>query len=223
MSVVLYSFYTILHLVLLVWGVLLWRRTRRIGTLVIAAVTFGLVYDNLILSIGRVLDEGQLLYTLSVPRFMLHQLVLPWIIYASFEQVRLAGYQWAKGATARWAAISFSSIAVVLGILTRIVPMDLQPMEMDGINRYVAEGVVGPPIVSIFAIGFAGVMGLLLWQKNGWAGVFLTAILVFIGEGIPVEMVRRTVGSGAEVLFMLAMLMIEQRFEGEQTSSLGSA
>ncbi|MEZ4640614.1 MAG: hypothetical protein R2856_37595 [Caldilineaceae bacterium] len=30
------------------------------------------------------------LYTLSVPRFVLHQVVLPWIIYAGYEQARQA-------------------------------------------------------------------------------------------------------------------------------------
>lgn len=211
MSVFLYPFYTVLHLVLLVWGVLLWRRTRRLSTLIIVAVTFGLVYDNLILSLGIVLGEGNLLYGLSVPRFLLHQLVLPWLIYASFEQVRLAEHPWAQGATARKGVVALSLVVVVLGILTRIVPMDLQPIDMDGIHRYMDEGSVGPPVVSIVAIGFAGVMGLLLWRKTGWAWVFLSAGLVFIGEGIPVEMVRRTVGSGAEVLFMTALLMTEAR------------
>ncbi len=215
MSIVLYPFYTVLHLALLIWGALLWRRTRRISTLIIVAVTFGLVYDNLILSIGNILGAGKLLHVLSVPRFLLHQLVLPWIIYASFEQVRLAGHSWAQRNSTRW-AIALSLLVMVLGILTRIVPMDLQLLEMDGINRYVDQGAAGPPVVSILAVGFAGVMGLLLWRENKWPWVFLTTVLVFIGEGIPVELVRRVMGSGAEVLFMLALLMTERWIEAVQ-------
>jgi hypothetical protein len=87
--------------------------------------------------------------------------------------------------------------------------MDLQLVEMGGILRYVDEGASGPPIVSIVSIGFAGVIGLLFWRRDRWPWVFLTALLVFIGEGIPVEVVRRVLGSGAEVLFMYALVRTE--------------
>jgi hypothetical protein len=223
MSVFLYPFYAILNLVLLLWGLFLWRRTGRIGTLIIVAVTFGLVYDNLVLSSGSALDEGNLLLGLSIPRFVLHQLVLPWIIYASFEQARSAGHRWAQGPPARWIVVVLTLAVMLLGVLTRIVPMDLRPVEMDGIIRYMNEGTIGPPLVSIVGIGFVGVVGWQLWRKNGWAWVFLTALLVFIGEGVPVEMVRRVVGSGAEVLFIVAMLVTERWLEGEENGDLGSA
>jgi hypothetical protein len=108
-----------------------------------------------------------------------------------------------------------SIVVLVLGILTRIVPMDLQPSEMDGLSRYVDEGAAGPPVVSILAVGFAGVMGFLLWRKNKWPWLFLTTALVFIGEGIPVEAMRRVAGSGAEVLFMVTLIMTERWIMGD--------
>lgn len=222
MSVLLYPSYTILHLALLAWGLESWRRTRRIGTLIIVAVTFGLVYDNLVLAIGATLGEGKLLFGLSVPRFVLHQLVLPWIIYAAFEQVRLAGHPWAQGRRARWVIVFLVLVVMALGVLTRILPMDLHPVEMDGVVRYVDEGTVGPPIVSIVSIGFAGVTGFFLWRKNGWVWVLLTAVLVFIGEGLPMEGLRRLVGSGVEGLFIVAMLMTERWLEARQKDRLGS-
>jgi len=47
-------------------------------------------------------------------------------------------------------------------------------------------------------------------------------VLVFIGEGVPVEIVRRIVGSGAEVLFIIAMLMTERWIEATQADNRGS-
>jgi hypothetical protein len=43
--------------------------------------------------------------------------------------------------------------------------------------------------------------------------LFLTAAAVFISEGVPLELVRRVVGSGMEVLFMAALLMTDMRLE----------
>lgn len=209
MSFYLYSIYTILNLVLMVWGIYIWQRKKDLKTFLIIAISFGLVYDNAILSLGGFLRGGELLYYLSLPRFILHQVVLPGVIWATFEQVRLAGLPWAQGITANRIVIGLSISVIILGILTRILPLDLQLVEMGGINRYINQGVSGPPIVSIISIGFAAVMGVFLWKKIQWPWVFLTAVLVFIGEGIPIELIRRVAGSGAEVLFIISLLMTE--------------
>ena len=166
MSTMLHPMYTLVNLALLVWGLLVWRRTRRFSTFVIVAVTFGLVYDNGILAIGNLLGRGRLLHGLSVPRFVLHQLMLPWVIWTAFQQVRRVGHPWAQGRTPGRLITLLCVVVVILGVLTRIVPMDLQLVQMDGVNRYVDEGTVGPPIVSIVSVGFAGVMGVFLWRKN---------------------------------------------------------
>jgi hypothetical protein len=185
--------------------------------MLVVAVSFGLVYDNLILSVGGFLDGGQLLYALSVPRFILHQLVLPGIIWVTFEQVRLSGARWAQRILAERVIILLSIVVVILGIVTRLIPMHLQLVEMGGINRYMNKGASGPPIVSIASIGFAGAMGLFLWRKSKWPWTFLTALMVFVGEGIPIELIRRVVGSGAEILFIAALLTTEQRVLIQQT------
>lgn len=213
MSLVFYPLYAIVHLALLAWGITLWSHTKRASAFLIAAVAFGLMYDNLILSLGNLVGSSEFLYWLSVPRFVLHQLVLPWVIYAAFEQARRMGHAWAQGRVVRWVVGLVSFTVVLLGVLTRIVPMDLQLTEMDGVLRYVDAGAKGPPVVSIVSIGFAGGMGWLLWRKNRYAWLFLTALLVFIFEGIPSEWVRRILGSGAEVLFIVAMLALERRMK----------
>ncbi len=59
MSNVLYTVYTLLNLVMLAWGIVLHSRTHRTGTLMIAAVAFGLMYDNLILSLGNLIGPGE--------------------------------------------------------------------------------------------------------------------------------------------------------------------
>jgi len=211
MSIVLYAVYTLLNLGLLVWGLGLAVRTRRWSALLIAAVAFGLMYDNLILAVGSRIGMHNGLYLLSLPRFWLHQLVLPWLIYAAFEQARRLGYTWTQPREARRAALISSVLVMLLGILTRLIPLNLQLTEMDGVLRYVDIAAKGPPLVSIFSVGFVGAVGLLHWRAIRYPWLFAFALLVFLGEGIPLEWVRRILGSGAEVLFIAAMLHLEGR------------
>jgi hypothetical protein len=210
MSIILYSVYTLANLALVIWGIAVWRRTRRVGTLLIVLVAIGVAYDNLILSLGNTLGAGPLLHRLSTPRFVLHQLILPWLIYAGFEQGKVAGHRWANHRASGWVVLVLTLLLILAGVLTRLVGLELEAEVMDGVTRYVAVGTVGPPLVSILSIGFVGVVGFLLWRRNGWPWEFLAAVLVFVGEGVPVEWVRRGLGSGFEVLFLAVMLATDR-------------
>lgn len=214
MSQTLYFIYTIAYAVLLLYGTRLLRRHVRASTGFLLLVTFGVFYDNLILTVGNRLGEGDLLWALSVPRFVLHQLALPWIIYAGYDQARQAGQGWAQARAARWAAIALSALVMGAGIVTRLVGLHLEPEVMDGVLRYVAVGVVGPPIVSIVSIGLVTIGGLGFWRHNRWPWIFLAGIAVFAGESLPDESLRRAVGSALEVVF-LAVLFVTQRWLDE--------
>ena len=213
MSSYLYVLYTLVYLTLLLYGAVLWRRQHHASTLLLLAVTFGVFYDNLILTLGNGLGVGDLLHALSVPRFVLHQLVLPWIIYAAYDQARQAGHRWAQPPASRWGAVAFSALVMAAGIATRLRLLQLEPALMDGVLRYVAVGTVGPPIVSILSIGLVGVGGLVFWRRNRWPWIFLAVVVVFIGESFPDESLRRAVGSALEVVLLGVLFFTQQRLD----------
>lgn len=213
MSVWLYGLYVLLYLVLLVWGARLWLGAHRLSTVILFAVTFGVFYDNLILALGNVLGAGDLLWALSMPRFVLHQLVLPWLILGMVDLARQAGQGWAQPRWVFWGGAALSAIVMVAGIVTRLVPMSLVPAVMDGVMRYVAEGVSGPPIVSIVSIGLTGIIGIVFWRKNGWPWITIAVVLAFIGESIPDEAWRRVVGSAFEVVLMAVLFWTQHRLD----------
>jgi len=144
---------------------------------------------------------------------VLHQLALPWIIYAGYDQARQAGQRWAQQRAAHWGAIALSALVMGAGIVTRLLGLRLEPEVMDGVLRYVAVGVVGPPIVSIVSIGLVGIAGLVFWRQNRWPWIFLAAVAVFVGESLPDESLRRAVGSALEVLFMAVLFLTQQRLD----------
>lgn len=210
MSVWLYAVYTLLYILIMGWGARLWLQTRRPGVLILLAVTFGVFYDNLILALGNVFGAGELLYALSVPRFALHQLILPWVIVVGALQARDAGIAWAQSPRALWLAIASSGALMAFGVFTRVLPLQLAPEIMDGVMRYVAANLHGPPLVSILALVFVGVSGFFLWRQCDWVWVFALSLLVFVGESVPDESLRRLLGSGVEVMWLVAMLATER-------------
>jgi hypothetical protein len=218
MGVWIYPLYMLLYLGLLVYGARrVYPRLRQVSTVLIWLVALGVFYDNLILSIGGLIGAGARLEGLSWPRFYLHQLVLPLIIPAAYLQAQRSGQRWAQPPAARWTVLLFTAATITLGILTRLIPMSLQPEIIDGVLRYTASGISGPPLVSLLSIGFALVMGALHWRRNGWPWLFWVSLAVFIVEGLPVQAVRLLLGSGIELLFMWVIL----RNEFNTSSPLG--
>jgi hypothetical protein len=215
-----YSLYTLAFGFLIARSGALFARARRPGLLILILVLFGLFYDNLILALGRWLPAGPLLYALSLPRFGLHQIVLPWIIVSAFLQARATGIRWAQSRRALWIACLAAGLVMLLGVVTRLLPMRLEPALMDGVTRYVATGVSGPPLVSLLSIGFTGVVGYFLWRRAGWFWTLLFVVLTFVFEGLPVEALRRLVGSGVELALMLSLLAYERRLSGEPSAAL---
>lgn len=221
MSIILYTLYALLYLILLIWGGRLWRRTHRASTALFLAVTFGLFYDNLILAVGNLFGAGNLLWALSLPRFVMHQIVLPWLILGMVDLARQAGQRWAQPRSALWGGALVSALVMAAGIATRLANLTLTPEVMDGVVRYVAEGVSGPPIVSIVSIGLTGVIGIVFWRRNAWPWITVAVALAFIGESIPDEAWRRAVGSACEVAFMAVLFLTQQRIDTARLPNLG--
>ena len=209
----LYPAYAIAYLLLLGYGLTVLRARPRASTAILLGVTFGVFWDNLVLAIGGLLGEGSLLLALSVPRFALHQLVLPWIIYAGWAMAAQAGPAWAGRPGAGAIAVAASGLVMAVGIATRLLGLTLEPEMLDCVLRYVAIGVKGPPIVSIVSISVVGVIGIVFWRRSHWPWITAAAIAVFIGESFPDEGVRRAIGSAVEVVFLVVLFVTQRRLD----------
>ncbi len=209
MSFFLYTAYTLLYLGLILWGLRIARKTRRAGTWGIVLIATGVFYDNLILVLGSQLGPGPLLYALSLPRFVGHQLILPWLVLSAWQQLAVAGLPAANRPAARWLALAWTLVILIIGIFNRILPLHLEPEVLDGVTRYVAVGLSGPPLVSILSLVTAGFTSLILWLRRGWPWQFWILLLVLVGEALPSEALRRVIGSGIEVLLVAVLLVTE--------------
>ena len=59
-------------------------------------IAAGLVYDNFIIAIGATIGAGELLITLSWPRFALHAICTPFTMIAIWQIADAADFRWAR-------------------------------------------------------------------------------------------------------------------------------
>ncbi|MBR8741667.1 hypothetical protein [Nocardiopsis sp. MG754419] len=183
MTSLLFATVTAMHAVLTVW---LARRAwtdRSPYLAMVALVTLGLVYDNGIVAVGRLVGEGAVLEALNLPRFLVHALITPLLIIAAVGLARGAGAPWAR---LRWVHGAFCSLAtalIVYGLLFEVVGLELVAGREGDALRYTAVD-PSPPIPSIAAIVVLIIVGVALWRRGGgWMGV--GAALMFVAAALP--------------------------------------
>jgi hypothetical protein len=168
----------------------LWR-TRRVRVAALLLIPqFGLVWDNLIVGLGRFIGFGPLLEALSWPRFWMHWLFGTWLIVAAGSALRLAGFAWMRPVRSM---VMFCSLTAALTMfdLPHFWRDSLHPVcEFDLIRYstavaadtlcYAGQPVVksSPPIASILACFVLIGAGLVLSLRRGFSYMFVGSVLM---------------------------------------------
>jgi hypothetical protein len=180
--------------------------------LLLLLVLAGLFYDNLIIGIGRFIDESDLLKTLNAGRFYVHALLTPTMIIFGFGVLRKAGVAWAQGRTAHIVVCVIATLLIALGAYSDILQLDLQAKTVADVLRYTNEGgLKGPPIPAILTIIFLIVAGISLWRNTGWKWLAIGGILMFIGAGAGMGDMFY-IGNLGEVVLGLANVLTARKF-----------
>ena len=181
---------SLLQAVLWVWCWRLWRTRGLLVAALLLIPQFGLVWDNLIVGLGRFIGFGPLLEALSWPRIWLHWLFGTWLIVAAGSALRLAGFAWMRPARS---LVMFCSLTVALMMfdLPHFWRDSLHPVcEFDLIRYstavsadtlcYAGQTVVksSPPIASILTCFVVIGVGLVLWLRRGFPWMFAGGALM---------------------------------------------
>lgn len=212
MATLLYTIFTIAHILLLIWGVRLWRQSGSIRLFLVLLPIIGLLYDNAIIALGSLLGPSELLQTLNMGRFLLHAIITPMLIMAALDMARRAGVGWAANRVV-YALFGVFTIVLILFGLTEMPKMVFEPVVYGGTLRYVDTAVAGPPIPSIITIILIMVIGIFIWRKQKWPWLFIGALLMFIGSAMPPSVVGPAVGSGTEVILLTSLLATEAHIQ----------
>ena len=156
------------------------RQNKSIWTMAAASVVFGLIWDNFVLGLGRFLGEGDLLKTLSYPRFWLHALLTPLMIMFVWYLLRRDGVKWAQGMTAYAIFGTLTLLAIAIGVNDEMIKLNLAFAPGADIVRYRNAASSGPPIPAILAVLVVIFGGVILWVRHKWWGLAVGAATMFI-------------------------------------------
>ena len=226
MSAYAFPVYVAAHLCIFAWCCSLVRRFHAPGAGIVAMISAGLVYDNLIVSLGTTIGAGTLLQMLSWPRFAMHAMLTPFLMIAVMHFAAAAGISWANDR--RWRTSVWLLVAgmIAFGVFEHLIWLETAPGCFDGVLRYTSNLYVthycspdqeplvggGPPIPSIVSNLLALIVGFALWRRAGWAWLMLGSILMFIAAGVPISGFGTAPGNGGEVLLQFAMAATAARF-----------
>ncbi len=182
-----------IQLLLLFWLVRIYRATGLAVALMLFIPQFGLVYDNLIVGLGRFIGIGEFLKAISWPRFWIHWLFGAWLIIACGAMLRLAGFAWAqhKGVMVAFCALTASLMVLDLPYFwtTALYPVcefDLVRYSVQvpaGLRCSPDQRVVpgqGAPIASVITCLVVIATGLVLLVKRRFPWVFAGGFLMLL-------------------------------------------
>jgi len=227
----LHPLYTLAHAGILCWLIQVWRRSARPGIRCAAAITAlttaGLVYDNGIISLGALIGLGHTLKLLSYPRYVLHALVTPMMIFAMVQIAGAAEVRFAQRRAVRAGAAALAILMIPVGIAEDLAGLQLHPVCFQSVVRYstsVAQAALcspdqpvvpaggGPPIPSVVAVVIVLVLGGVLWRQRRWPWAFLAGLVMFIGAALPASRFGLLPGNGAEIVFVAGFAASAVRF-----------
>lgn len=191
------------------------RRLHAMPTLALALTlptVLSLVYDNLVIALGRTLGEGPLLIALSWPRFVFHALVLPPLLLAMLFLTRGAGVRWARRRTALIGTVIIAAATLALGALGEVVLLDLAPVYRGDILLYAQAHPTGPPPGAIMTLVGALIYGGAIALQARWPWIALAALYTFLVVAVPDPSLSNALVNTGEVLLLAAMLRAAQRF-----------
>ncbi|MEH2466978.1 hypothetical protein [Nostoc sp.] len=199
----------LLEWVFISWAIRLWQQSTSLAMIVLLIVLVSISYDNLILSIGSLIGEGELLKTLSMLRFLLHYLVVPLFIVIGVELAHRARASWANRVVRvlSW-LIAFGLTAI--DVATHYLGLELVSIEFAGILRYHVANLSGPPIITIVVNLFVLLIGIGIWFRLKWPWLFLGTLVSLVGNALPSLAVGTLAGSASEFVMAVSLLLTEE-------------
>lgn len=164
------------------------RHKRDLGAGVMAIVFLGLLYDSLVVAVGRLIGAGTLLEWINRGRYLLHGALLPLFFVVAVDLAERGGAPWAgmRSQLAAWIAALLLGIAgLVAGFFLR-----LEPTAVAGTLRYTVVRAITPTwayllplVVSAASDLFFVVVGFGLWRRRRWPWLAAGALVMFVLAG----------------------------------------
>lgn len=213
MDTFLYFLYIFLYTALLIWGLYGIRKQELDKwSSVIYIVILPLIYDNLILSTGKWIGEGELLESLNFSRFCLHALITPLLVMYSIGTLRESGIEWAKKKWLVIVGIIYTIGLMVFEFSVEVVGLEIEVVKEYGVVSYSnVEEATGPPIMVLLVTLILIVASAIVWKKTKWPIFFIGAIVMTIGSAVPLNIESGAVTNAFELFLIFTLIWTKRR------------
>ena len=216
---VIFGLFSLAHLAITLWAARLWLKQRAPAAGLIAIVTAGLIWDNGIVALGSTIGVGDTLHTLSFPRFCLHAILTPVMIWAAVVIGSEAGIRWLGSTAARTVTLLVTAASIAWGCY-ELFHLEIFPACTDGVVRYTTSVPVsqlcspdqvpvragGPPIPAIISVLLVIGIGAWMGIRKRWPWMFVGGVVMFIGAALPSSQFGLAPGNLAEVVYSASLL-----------------
>jgi hypothetical protein len=202
MAAILFPVFTFCHLIFLTWAFALYQQSHWLGLIILIVIIAAIAYDNLIVSVGRFIGEGETLLWLSQPRFAGHVLLTPLTVLASFSMCLQAKLNWALQPAAMGSIWLATITLIAAEILTYYKKFTPKAVWDRATLRYTNSAYKCLPVASIVTTILVGVVGAIIWNQMGYPWLFVSSVVMFIGGAIPQRIAGSVICSGVEVALM---------------------
>lgn len=208
MDTILFLGFSAAYILLLVWGIaLVVRRRRVIASDAVLLVLGALVYDNAVLGLGAFAGEGPGLEAANAARYWLHAFVTPLLVLVAWKVLSRAGVRWAKSAWAVFTAFALTAALIVYEIIVGAAPAQLVADREYGVLSYANENAPGgPPIMVLVVAAALLVAGAYVWKRIRWPWLFLVTLLMVIGSAVPVPVPSGAITNLFELILLVGVV-----------------
>lgn len=218
MDLMLYFFFTAAYIGLLIWGLVRQRSWNFMSFIYL--VLLGLIYDNVIISIGNFVGEGPLLENLSLLRFWSHAFLTPVLILFSWGALNHAGAEWAKKKAVFYGALLYTLALIVIEITMETWGLEITAVREFGVLRYTsAEPSSGPPLMVLLVSLVLIITGFVIWRKAGWVWMLAGAVIMTIGSAVPIPLESSAVTNAFELILLSSLVWTKVYLERNEEST----
>lgn len=197
------------YLCFLIWGLILSKRSMLDFTSVLLLVIVGLVYDNLIIALGKFIGEGKLLEGLSTLRYWLHALFTPTLILFAWSIGENLGLPWAKK---KFWKVIFSLLTaglILYELFTSVIGLKLKANEDNGIFTYESIESVSPVMVILVTLVLF-IMGIILVKRFHFPWLLIGTVVMISGSITAAWIKNFPIMNSLEFLLILSLLLTKR-------------
>jgi hypothetical protein len=212
-----HALYSLSYLFLFLWGVKL-ARLNGFFTLknVLLLVTLGLIYDNLVLAIGRSIGEGTFLKSLNLMRYWIHALLTPSLVLFSWATVWETGLKWLSGKAALIISMVLTAVLMIVELVQNTLGIVIHPVDKYSILSYEPSASQGPPFMIIGVTITLLFAGLILWKNLKWKWMAIGVIIMGIGSAVPIPIESDAATNGFELILLISLWFTKEFLDKRQ-------